>query len=114
MTRFPYVSDDQRMEMLAPQPGRVRVVIDTDAANGCRQERFRRNKLSAEREYSAENNQPAGQHSKRLTSAGLIISMGHGRVALVDPSARRFGASAATEGFRDPPELNHNRTDPVT
>ena len=33
MTRFPYISDERRMEMLAPQPRRVRVVIDTDAAN---------------------------------------------------------------------------------
>ena len=33
MTKFPYISDERRMEMLAPQPGRVRVVIDTDAAN---------------------------------------------------------------------------------
>ena len=30
---FPHISDDRRKEMLAPQPGRVRVVIDTDAAN---------------------------------------------------------------------------------
>ena len=30
---FPYISDERRMEMLSPQPGRVRVVIDTDAAN---------------------------------------------------------------------------------
>ena len=33
MTRFPEISDERRKEMLAPQPGRVRVVIDTDAAN---------------------------------------------------------------------------------
>ena len=33
MARFPYISDERRKEMLAPQPGRVRVVIDTDAAN---------------------------------------------------------------------------------
>ena len=33
MTKFPYISDERRREMLAPQPGRVRVVIDTDAAN---------------------------------------------------------------------------------
>ena len=33
MTRFPYISDERRKEMLAPQPGPVRVVIDTDAAN---------------------------------------------------------------------------------
>ena len=36
MTQFPHISDELRMEMLAPQPSRVRVVIDTDAANGCR------------------------------------------------------------------------------
>ena len=30
---FPYISDERRKEMLAPQPGWVRVVIDTDAAN---------------------------------------------------------------------------------
>ena len=30
---FPYISDERRKEMLTPQPGRVRVVIDTDAAN---------------------------------------------------------------------------------
>ena len=33
MTRFPKISDERRREMLAPQPGRARVVIDTDAAN---------------------------------------------------------------------------------
>ena len=33
MTQFPHISDERRMEMLAPQPGRVRVLIDTDAAN---------------------------------------------------------------------------------
>ena len=33
MRQFPYISDERRMEMLAPQPGRVRVLIDTDAAN---------------------------------------------------------------------------------
>ena len=33
MTRFPEISDERRKGMLAPQPGRVRVVIDTDAAN---------------------------------------------------------------------------------
>ncbi len=33
MTRFPNISDERRKEMLSPQPGRVRVVIDTDAAN---------------------------------------------------------------------------------
>ena len=33
MTKFPYISDERRKEMLAPRPGRVRVVIDTDAAN---------------------------------------------------------------------------------
>ena len=32
MTQFPYISDERLMEMLAPQPGRVRVLIDTDAA----------------------------------------------------------------------------------
>ena len=30
---FPDISDERRKEMLAPQPGRVRVVIDTDMAN---------------------------------------------------------------------------------
>ena len=33
MTKFPYIGDERRKEMLAPQPDRVRVVIDTDAAN---------------------------------------------------------------------------------
>ena len=33
MPKFPEISDERRKEMLAPQPGRVRVVIDTDAAN---------------------------------------------------------------------------------
>ena len=33
MTEFPHISDDRRREMLAPQAGRVRVLIDTDAAN---------------------------------------------------------------------------------
>ena len=33
MRKFPYISDQRRREMLAPQPSRVRVVIDTDAAN---------------------------------------------------------------------------------
>ena len=33
MTTFPTVSDDRRLEMLTPHPGRVRVLIDTDAAN---------------------------------------------------------------------------------
>ena len=33
MTKFPYISDEHRKELLAPQPGQVRVVVDTDAAN---------------------------------------------------------------------------------
>jgi purine nucleosidase len=33
MTTFPTVSDDRRLEMLTPPPDKVRVLIDTDAAN---------------------------------------------------------------------------------
>ncbi len=33
MTIFPLVSDDRRLEMLTPEPEKVRVLIDTDAAN---------------------------------------------------------------------------------
>ncbi len=33
MSSFPQISDERRREMLAPQAGPVRVVIDTDAAN---------------------------------------------------------------------------------
>ncbi len=33
MVEFPHISDERRKEMLTPQPGRVRVVVDTDAAN---------------------------------------------------------------------------------
>lgn len=54
-------------------------------------------------------------YRKRLMSAGLITSVGRGRVAFVDPSARRFvAARAAAEGFKPPSEPNHNRTDPAT
>ena len=54
-------------------------------------------------------------YRKRLMSAGLIISIGRGRVAFVDPSARRFvAARVVAEGFGEPPEPNHNRTDPAT
>ena len=54
-------------------------------------------------------------YRKRLMSAGLVISVGRGRVAFVDPSARRFVAARAdAEGFSDPAEPNQNRTDPAT
>ena len=41
-------------------------------------------------------------YRKRLMSAGLIISVGRGRVAFVDPAARRYVASrSVAEGFAD-------------
>ena len=61
------------------------------------------------------NPRSVSTYRKRLMSAGLIISVGRGRVAFVDPSARRFVATRAdAEGFSDPAEPNHNRTDPAT
>ncbi|MYF84571.1 MAG: hypothetical protein F4176_10850 [Acidimicrobiia bacterium] len=61
------------------------------------------------------NPRSVSTYRKRLMSAGLIFSVGRGRVAFVDPSARRFvAARAAAEGFSDPAEPNHNRTDPTT
>lgn len=61
------------------------------------------------------NPRSVSTYRKRLMSAGLITSIGRGRVAFVDPSARRFvAARAVAEGFSDPAEPNHNRTDPAT
>ena len=54
-------------------------------------------------------------YRKRLMSAGLITSVGRGRVAFVDAAARRYVASqSAAEGFADSPPPADDRTNPAT
>lgn len=94
------------MEMLAPQPGRVRVVIDTDTANGCRNRRQKKT-VPQKQNIPQKPTSPQDKHSKRLMSSGLIISVGRGRVAFVD---RRRADSWQRERLRRASGSGQSRT----